>query len=256
MALSCATTACSVMLGGVAGDAGEPVVERRRAGPRAWLATAPVSSARPPCSLIASSGSGLAATVCSTFESAVSAATTSSSAGGAPSTSATAALERLEVVGTSWPLVSSGGAAAGGHELRALLGELAELAELAEDLGERPWAAAAAASPASGGPGEVGLGDHGGQQPLQRRVGAGEVLEVLGGGGQVGQRRQRHVAQEAVPLGDEVLVVELQHVVGERRRPRRRRSPGSRRRRPSGRAPAWAATSSQPRRAPRSWKPA
>ena len=81
----------------------------------------------------------------------------------------------------------------------------------------RPWRGRGVPGRASSGPREVGLGDDGGQQALQRGIGAREVLEVLAGDCEVGQRRQRDVAQEAVPLGDEVLVVELEHVLGERR---------------------------------------
>ena len=213
-ALSCETTASLVSL--VVSPAMPRSQSARGSGrAAAWLATAPVSVARPPWSLIAWSGLGLAATVCSWVESWARAAEAASSDGGAPSTSAIAPLIGLKWSETAWPLVSGAGSAGGGDELGAGGRELAELAELAEVLRDAAGGGGLGARVRRAG--EVGLGDDGGQQALQRRVGAGEVLEVVVGGGEVGQRRQRDVVEEAVPLGDEVVVVELEHVLGEGR---------------------------------------
>ncbi len=96
---------------GVAGDAAQPVVDRvgqdlRLPGDRAGQFGEPalLLDRRP-------AGSGLAVTVCSTLESAVSATTAASSAGGCPSTSAIVALSGLKCSATSEPVRSTCAAA-------------------------------------------------------------------------------------------------------------------------------------------------
>ena len=184
----------------------------------ACRATAPVSSASPPCFLIASCGSGLAVTVCSTLDSAVSATTAASSAGGWPSTSAMVLLSGLKCSATSVPVRSTSLAEpARGNSFAPVLTILPSLPSLPSSFERALGRRLVVGRRRLVGAGEVGLLDDRRQQPLQRGIGAGKVLQIFAGNVEVAQRRQPHVAQETVPLRDIVVVVELQNVLRQRR---------------------------------------